>query len=43
MPRVSWRKTKFWRGQDPARFARVLAPKVQGAWLLHRLTRDTTA
>ncbi len=28
--------------QDPARFARVLAPKVQGAWLLHRLTRDAT-
>ncbi|WP_218081869.1 type I polyketide synthase [Anthocerotibacter panamensis] len=26
--------------QDWERFARVLAPKVQGAWHLHRLTRD---
>ncbi len=27
-------------GQDPQRFARVLAPKVAGAWHLHELTRD---
>ncbi|AKT41320.1 hybrid non-ribosomal peptide synthetase/type I polyketide synthase [Chondromyces crocatus] len=27
-------------GQDPARFHRVLAPKVQGAWNLHVATRD---
>lgn len=26
-------------GQDPARFHRVLAPKVSGAWHLHELTR----
>ncbi len=27
-------------GQTYARFSRVLAPKVRGAWNLHRLTRD---
>ena len=28
------------RNQDWPRFARVLAPKVAGAWILHELTRD---
>ena len=27
-------------GQTPARFARVMDPKIRGAWNLHRLTRD---
>jgi NADP-dependent 3-hydroxy acid dehydrogenase YdfG len=27
-------------GQDAARFTRVLAPKIDGAWHLHELTRD---
>ncbi len=28
------------QGQTPERFARVMAPKVQGAWHLHTLTQD---